>query len=392
MLARWTKRAVAWAGRGGFCVVLALAPMVSSSAAREELKPYRAALLMEPETGRVLFEDQAHTPYPPASMVKMMTVLVVLDMVRRGALTLDEPVVVSAHASRMGGSQVYLKHGEKFTVRELLEAVMIHSANDASVALAEHVAGTVEEFVDMMNEKARELGLKETVYHSVHGLPPGLGEEDDLMSAYDLALLARALLKYPEAVEWGATKTKPFRGGAFTLYNPNRLLGTFPGVDGVKTGYHRSAGFCVTATAKRGELRLITVIMGSQRRQDCFGSAAKLLRTGFGKYRILTVAKRGELLGVKLPVKDGVARQVDAIAMDDLKALVERGSEKRVQVAFKTPPGGVPAPLEPGVAVASAALVLDGAELAEVPIAAATGVARASIFLRLLRKLEPQAK
>jgi len=132
--------------------------------------------------------------------------------------------------------------------------------------------------------------------------------------------------------------------------------------------------------------------MGSQRREDCFGSAAKLLRTGFAKYRIFTAVKRGELLGAKLPVKDGVARQVDAIAMDDLKALIERGSEKRVQVALKTPPDGVPAPLELGVAVASAALVLDGAQLAEVPIAAASSVARASIFLRLLRKLEPQAK
>ncbi len=392
MLAGRIRGAVAWAGRGGLCVLLSLVPMVSSSAAPEEAKPYRAALLVEPETGRVLFEDQAHTPYPPASMVKMMTVLVVLDMVKRGALSLEETVVASAHAARMGGSQVYLKQGEKFTVRELLEAVMIHSANDASVALAEHVAGTAEEFVDMMNEKAQELGLKETVYHSVHGLPPEPGQEDDLMSAYDLALLARALLKYPEAAEWGAMKTKPFRGGAFTLYNPNRLLGRFPGVDGVKTGYHRGAGFCVTATAKRGDLRLITVIMGSQRREDCFGSAAKLLRTGFSKYRIFTVAKRGELLGAKLAVKDGVARQVDAIAMEDLKALVERGSEKRVQVALKTPPGGVPAPLEPGVAVASAALVLDGAELAEVPIAPASSVARASIFLRLLRKLEPQAK
>jgi len=157
----------------------------------EKPVPYVAALLMEAETGKVLFEKDVHTPWPPASMVKMMTTLIVMERIRDGSLKPSDMVTASRWAARIGGSQIYLKEGETFTVEDLLKATMIHSANDAAVALAEHVAGSTDAFVDLMNDKAEQLGLKETRYHSVHGLPPSSGQGGDEMSAYDLAILGR---------------------------------------------------------------------------------------------------------------------------------------------------------------------------------------------------------
>ena len=207
--------------------------------ANEKAERYTHAILIEPESGKVLFEKDAHTPVPPASMVKMMTTFVALEKIQQGALQLTDSVTTSRWAARMGGSQVYLKEGETFTVEEMLEAIMIHSANDATTALAEHIAGNTDAFVDLMNEKAEQLGLKETHYYSVHGLPAEAGQQDDEMSAHDLALLGRELMKYPDAAKWAATAQEPFRDGQFTLYNPNHLLRQYPSADGIKTGFHK---------------------------------------------------------------------------------------------------------------------------------------------------------
>src|SRR5215831_3671452 len=236
----------------------------------ERAVPYKYAILMEAETGKVLFEKDAHTPSPPASMVKMMTTLIVMEKVRDGALKFTDMVTASRWAAQMGGSQIYLREGESMSVEDLLKAVMIHSANDAATALAEHVAGSADAFVDLMNDKAQELGLKETHFYSVHGLPPSPGQKDDEMSAYDLAILGRELMKFPEVAKWAGTIQEPFREGQFTLTNPNHLLRQFPGADGIKTGFHNRAGFCVTGSAKRGDLRLIVVVMGSTLKRDCF--------------------------------------------------------------------------------------------------------------------------
>jgi D-alanyl-D-alanine carboxypeptidase (penicillin-binding protein 5/6) len=215
-----------------------IAPSVAASRDMAEVVDgqYAAAVVIDVATGEVLMEKNAHTALPPASMVKMMTELVVLEKVATGEATLADMVTVSAHASRIGGSQAYLMQGERFSIEELLIAVAIHSANDAAVALAEHVAGTAGAFVELMNERARELGMRNTVFHSVHGLPPGRGQLSDLASAHDMALLGRELVKHPEATEWAARTDAPFRGGAFKLENKNPLVGKFPGLDGLKTG------------------------------------------------------------------------------------------------------------------------------------------------------------
>jgi len=343
--------------------------------------PYKYAILMDAETGKVLFEKDAHTPSPPASMVKMMTTLIALERIRDGALNLSDTVTASRWAAQMGGSQIYLREGETLTVEDLLRAVMIHSANDASVALAEYVAGSPEAFVDLMNDRAEQLGLKETYFYSVHGLPPEPGQKDDTMSAYDLALIGRELLKFPEAAKWAATSQEPFREGQFTLVNPNHLLRQFPGADGIKTGFHNKAGFCVTGSAKRGELRLIVVVMGSTLKRDCFSSASRLLNEGFANYRMLVPVKEGVALGRDAPVKGGVSERVPLIATKDIRILIKRGEEKKVQVEVDVP-DRVSAPVKTGQVVGNIVVKLDGAEVGKAQAAAAQDVAQASLWKR----------
>lgn len=355
--------------------------LAQRGARSEKPVPYRAALLMEAETGTILFEKDAHVRWPPASMVKMMTTLIVLERVRDGSINLSDSVTVSRWAAQMGGSQVYLREGETFTVEELLKAVMIHSANDASVALAEYVAGSTDAFVDLMNDKAQELGLKETYYHSVHGLPPAPGQKDDEMSAYDLALLGRELMKFPEAAQWAATYQEPFRDGQFILTNPNQLLRQFPGADGIKTGFHNKAGFCVTGSAKRGDLRLIVVVLGSTLKRDCFRSAAQLLNQGFANYRMLVPVKQGGAVGRDAPVKGGVVERVPLVATEDVRVLIKRGEEKKVQIEINVP-DRVPAPVKTGQVVGEIVVKLDGTEIGKTPAAAAQDVAQASLWKR----------
>lgn len=344
------------------------------AAKAEKPVTYTSAILVEPETGKVLFEKDAHTPLPPASMVKMMTALIVMEKVRDGALHLDDKVTASRWAAQMGGSQVYLKEGETMTVEDLLKAMMIHSANDATAALAEHVAGDGDTFVDLMNQRAESLGLKETRYHSVHGLPPEPGQEDDVMSAADLATLGREVMKFPEIAALTAKSQEPFRDGAFTLVNPNHLLRTFPGADGIKTGFHNKAGFCVTGSAKRGDLRLIVVVMGSPTKTECFKSAGQLLNQGFASYRMLVPLKGNTAIeGRDVIVRAGTIPRVAVVAQQSVNVLIKKGEEKKVQVAINLPER-VHAPVTKGQVLGEAVVTLDGTEVGKTPLVAADEV------------------
>ena len=258
---------------------------------------YRAGILIEADSGTVLFEKNPHLKAPPASMTKMMLILLVAERVRDGSLHWDDPITASAWASKIGGSQVYLKQGEVFPLSEMMQAIVIHSANDASVAVAEAVAGSSEAFVDLMNERAKQLGMNDTTYHSVHGLPPGKGQQPDISSAHDLATVARELVKFPDVMKWAGTKEAPFRNGAMTLTNTNRLVRETSWVDGLKTGYYREAGFNVTATGQRDGMRLIAVILGAPQKHDCFGEAGKLLNKGFADYKALGGRQAGRHRG-----------------------------------------------------------------------------------------------
>lgn len=347
----------------------------------EKAEPYKHAILIDAESGKVLFEKDAHTPSPPASMVKMMTTLIAIEKIQEGALHLTDTVTASRWAAQMGGSQIYLKEGETQTVEDLLKAVMIHSANDATAAIAEHIAGSTDAFVDLMNDKAEKLGLKETHYYSVHGLPAEAGQKDDEMSAYDLALLGRELTKFPEVAKWASTIQEPFREGQFTLVNPNHLLRQYPGADGIKTGYHNRAGFCVTGSAKRGDLRLIVVVMGASTKRECFGSASQILNQGFANYRMYVPVKQGAATGKEAPVKGGVEDRVALVPASDVKVLLKRGEEKKVQVEF-TVPDRIPAPIKAGQVVGDILVKLDGAEVGKTQATAAQDVAQASFWKR----------
>lgn len=227
--------------------------------------PYLGAIVVDAATGKVLFDDNPDAQAPPASIVKLMDLLIVLEQVKSRAISLQDPIIIPAEAAKIGGSQVYLKQGEIFTVDELLYALMVQSANDAATALAIHVAGTKDAFVDLMNRKARELGMTDTTFHSVHGLPPGKGQMPDLTSPRDISRLCRELLKW-DALRYTSVKERPFRPDSsrpFIMRNHNHLLGNFDGCDGLKTGYYRAAGYSIAATAARKGRRVIAVVFGS---------------------------------------------------------------------------------------------------------------------------------
>jgi len=268
-----------------------------------------------------------------------------LERVRDGSLHWDDPIPTSVWASRIGGSQVYLKQGEVFPLAEMMEAVVIHSANDAAVAVAEAVAGSTSAFVDLMNDRAKALGMHDTTYHSVHGLPPGKGQRPDMTSANDLAVLARELVKFPDILEWSSTKEAPFRNGTMTLTNTNKLVRESTWVDGLKTGYYREAGFNVTATAKRDGLRLIAVVMGAEHKGDCFGEAARLLNKGFADYKALVAVKQGDPVANDVPVAGGKPRFVRVVAGGNLSVLGKRGEKRNFSLELAVA-GDVRAPLK----------------------------------------------
>jgi serine-type D-Ala-D-Ala carboxypeptidase (penicillin-binding protein 5/6) len=243
--------------------------------------PYVSAMVVNADTGKILFEEHAETVVYPASVLKLMDLLVILEQIEQGKVQLNGMVQVTREAARMGGSQVYLDPKEQFSVEDLLYALAVQSANDAAVALAVHVAGSTEGFIALMNRRAKELGMKDTQFHSVHGLPPAKGQKPDETTAYDLSILGRELAQRPDIFKYTGTKERPIRDGQFIMRNHNHLLDTVAGCDGFKTGYFQAAGFSIVATAKRGGVRIIAIVMGSKDRKVRDAKAAELLAKGF---------------------------------------------------------------------------------------------------------------
>ncbi|QHI70587.1 D-alanyl-D-alanine carboxypeptidase family protein [Tichowtungia aerotolerans] len=245
--------------------------------------PYYSAVVMESGSGRVLWEDHAGAEAYPASMTKMMNLFIVLDDINAGKLRLDQPVTVTRDIARIGGRQVWLKEGEVFPLEELIYATMVHSANDAATALAYTASGSKEAHAERMTAKARELGLRSTYFHNVHGLPPEPGQLPDVSSALDMARLADALLKaHPETLKYSSVYMRDFRQeNPVRMTSSNKLLNTMEGCDGLKTGYFRAGGFSLTATAKRDGIRIIAVVMGCQQKEVRNQWAQRLLERGF---------------------------------------------------------------------------------------------------------------
>lgn len=342
-----------------------------------------SAILMDAATGLVLAAKDPDVVRQPASMVKMLTELIVLERVAVGDLGMKDVVTVSARASRMGGSQVYLAHGEEFTVEELLRALAIHSANDAAVALAEHTAGSVEAFVDLMNDRARRLGMSQSEFHTVHGLPPGRGQSPDLTTARDMATMARALLEHPEALVWSSQATAPFRGGEFLMYNPNKLVGKYRGLDGLKTGFHSQAGYCVTATAVQQDVRLISVVMGCSTDRARATETTRLLSFGFNQFEPVTlVSEKGAPVADPLKVDGGKAADVALVYGAPLVVNVPRDLKGQVQLRHEVP-SSVAAPVALGDKLGEAVAVLNDHVMGRVDLLAAEPVEAGNWFHRL---------
>src|SRR5713226_421625 len=344
--------------------------------------PYVAAILMEPRTGQILFEQDSHKPWPPASLTKMMLMLIVMEKVKQGAISLSTPIEVSARASKMGGSQVYLKQGETFTLEEMMKAIVIHSANDASEAVAEKIAGDADAFVDMMNQRAKELGMKETKYYNANGIPPGKGQTSDMTSAYDTAFLARELVKYPEILKWSSTEKEGFREGKFILQNTNHLIGKFPGADGLKTGSYHEARFNLAATAERDGLRLISVTLGSPTNKVRFREGARLLTKGFNEYKMFTVLKAGQALAQEIRVKGGKAGAVRAVAASPAQVPIPRSAEKEIKSSIQLN-NPVWAPLKKGDKLGEVVITQGDKALGRFNLVANQDVEQANILKRL---------
>jgi D-alanyl-D-alanine carboxypeptidase (penicillin-binding protein 5/6) len=347
--------------------------------------PYQAYVIMEPTSGRVMEGENIHTKRAPASVTKLMVAYVILEKLARGEIKLSDTITVSKEASKIGGSQVYLKEGEQFSLEELMKAMMIASANDAAYAIAEHVSGTPQAFVAIMNEKAKLLGMNDTEFQSVHGLPPGKDQKEDQTSSYDLALLGRTLLGYSKLLEWTSMKEGEFRNGQFGLHNHNKLLTRLPDVDGLKTGYYRSAGFNVVASAKRSGLRCIVVVMGSPsgRIRDDFATGK--FKKYFADYTPLVLIKKGEQVQQDILLDDGKYRKLRGVAASEFTFPMlrsKKGDVKRSVVMPRSLKGEV----REGQKLGELVFQLENEVVGKVDIVSPVFVPKANLFTRMIRK------
>jgi D-alanyl-D-alanine carboxypeptidase (penicillin-binding protein 5/6) len=290
---------------------------------------------MDADHGAILYADNPDMQWPPASMAKMMLLAVAEDQIRLGRVSYHDPVRISARAAFTGGSRLGLHTGDVYPLGELMKAALIRSANDAAVAVAEEVGGSVDGCVRLMNEKARQLGMTDTHYQTVDGLPPQPAHDVDFTTAHDLAMLARYLIHGTNLLQWSSMETAPFDGGRVMLHNTNHLIGHLDGCDGLKTGFTYHAGFNLTATAKRGDMRLISVILGAPSNPQRFIQSAKLLDWGFDHYEKVHLVSQGESLPVHVQIAEGP--QIQPIAESDLDLVLPKTQIDKVKVAYSIP-------------------------------------------------------
>lgn len=347
----------------------------------EEL-PAPSAVLMEASTGKVLFEKNAHEQRPCASITKVMTLLLVMEALDEGRIHLEDMVSASEHASSMGGSDIWLEPGETMSVDDLLKATVIVSANDAAVALAEYVSGSEEAFVQRMNERAAELGMKDTVFKNCNGLD----EDGHVTTAYDIALMSRALIQHEKIFDYTQVWMDELRGGKTQLVNTNKLLKSYSGITGLKTGTTGKAGSCMAATAERDGMALVAVVLGCASTEERFSSAASLLDAGFSGWALTAPSLSPDALA-PVAVEKGMQSTV-AVEADPLTGVVvPKGREGEV-VCEAVMEESLTAPVEQGQAVGEVTCVLDGEVLARSQIRAVSSVEAltfSSAWLSLLR-------
>ncbi|NLC52629.1 MAG: D-alanyl-D-alanine carboxypeptidase [Firmicutes bacterium] len=337
-----------------------------------------SALLMEVTSGEILVDKNSKKPLPPASITKMMLMLLVMEAVESRQIKLTDKIIASPEACRMGGSQIWLEPGEEMTVEDLMKAVSIVSANDASVALAEYISGSHEEFVKLMNKRGSELGLENTIYVNATGLSPDGGGPGNQTSAYDQAILARELLKHPTVLKWTGTWIDSLRGGESFLRNTNNLVRFYDGCDGLKTGYTSEAGYCLVATAQRNGVRLLAVVMKAPTSPVRNNEITKLFNYGFSQYKALKVLNAGQIIG-KTKVMKGCSSEVNLIVPEDLLVVIKKDVQATPEVIAQIPPK-VRAPLAAGEPVGQIIVKIDGETKVTADLVAESAVEESGFF------------
>ncbi len=347
----------------------------------------KGAILVDGTSGNVLLEKDSHTKLPIASVTKVMSMLLIMEAIDSGKIAFDTQVTISEHSWSMGGSQVWLEPGEVFSVDELMKAVAIHSANDATVALAETVAGSEETFVNLMNEKAAELGMVDTAFLDCTGLT----DEGHYSTAYDIAVMSRELLtKHPTITEYTKTWHSSFRENvagkkAVSLDNTNKLIRFYNGSTGLKTGFTQKAGHCLAASAERSNLIMISIVLGETDSNTRFAEARKLLDYGFANYESVVVNSKGEEVQ-DVEVKKGFSRTVMAIYKDDVKLLLKKGQKDKLDRTVSMVPD-LTSPVKAGEIIGIVTFTIEGREVGKAELVAAIDVPKATfvkLFFRMM--------
>ena len=368
--------------------VLLMMVSLSLTAAAEEMKlPAKGAVLMDAATGTVLYEQNAHEKLHPASVTKVMTMLLVMEALDQGKITLTDTVTASESAAAKGGSQIYLKVGEQMTVETLLKSVAVASANDAACALAEHLAGSEAAFVQKMNQRAKELKMEDTHFVNCTGLDDGEDAKNHLTSAYDIALMSRQLLYYhPSVKNYTTIWMDTVRDGTFGLSNTNKLVRFYSGCTGLKTGYTSQAGFCLSASAMREDMELIAVVLGCSTSQERFSACKSMLDYGFANYALIQPDVDAY---PEVHITLGVKKQVKVTTTDRCSLLIDKGQKNEVRCTLEVMEK-VTAPVSKGQRLGTMTVRCGEQILAQLPLVAEETVPRLSfgqIWKNLLRTL-----
>ncbi|WP_059171018.1 D-alanyl-D-alanine carboxypeptidase family protein [Bacillus sp. FJAT-27445] len=361
----------------GLLVFTLVLPEVSAQEAKtaDLAQEVKSAILIERDTGTVLYEKNSHEPLPPASMTKVMTMLLIMEALDEGKLDINEKIRASEYAASMGGSQIFLEAGEEMTTREMLKGIAIGSGNDASVAMAERIAGSEEAFVDRMNNKGKELGLKHTVFKNTTGLP----EDGHVSTAADMAIMAKELLKYEDITKYTGMYEAYLRENTdkkFWLVNTNKLVRFYPGVDGLKTGFTAEAKYCLTATAQKDGMRVIAVVFGAPTSKVRNAQISKMLDYAFSQYQTHPLYQRNIAVG-EAEISKGSLKKIEAVTSEPISLLTKRGEKiddiKKVVTISKN----LKAPIQKGDKVGTIKLMKNGLLLQERDLVANRNVGEA---------------
>ncbi|MEK9982148.1 MAG: D-alanyl-D-alanine carboxypeptidase family protein [Deltaproteobacteria bacterium] len=348
---------------------------------------HQASILADADNGRILRNYRSQKTIYPASLVKMMVALITLEEINKGNIHLSDSIKVSSWASRIGGRQVYLKQGEVFPLSEMMKAMVITSANDVTVAIAEHIAKDVDTFIRLMNQRAQELGMTDTEFHSVHGLPPGRGQHFDRSTARDLLKLALELLNHPEYLDWASVRLDSFRNGTFQLLNTNhRLMRNYKGMDGMKTGYHRKGGFSLVATAKRNERRFVSIVMGVKSSRLRSKLTRMLLDEGFQKYKQVSLDVQLGMSPLSIEVDKGMESSLRLKTAHPLRVILKENERMKISHHFFLE-DRIIAPVEEGQKLGDLEYRLGSVSLGKVPLIAEFGVEKAGFFANFANTL-----